>query len=221
MDDPEAEVGYQLAAIRVLVSEGLASTIRDMERDQSEEEARRDRVETAVALVLEHHPDISYEDAERFMIKLVEFTEPEDLTSLLEEKLGFWKPPEITDEVIRRLWSEVGLSGDPGPEPAPAPAPRCGFRELPAPAPAPDPDREYLQAQAVELERQRREQVKHPGQVPPAAPPAAPPAKVQVVTTEQEARYQAERDRQERDRQDRLSRSVVFADLLIDPFGGL
>jgi hypothetical protein len=139
MDDQDAEVGYQLMACRLLASEGLAGAIRAMERDDTELQVRRHKVKTAVGLVLEHHPEVAPELAERFVRACLEAMEPKDLTETLKDRLGFWTAEPLDDETLSRLWREHGL-----PELAelvePAgltPAPRCGFIELPAPEPEP------------------------------------------------------------------------------------
>jgi hypothetical protein len=220
LSDPDAELGYQLAACRLLASDELASTIRDMEHGHTEEQARLGKIRTAVGLVLTHHPEVGPELAEQFVRACLEAMEPTNLTDTLRDRLGMWKAEPLTDGTLCEIWHDLSLPGDPGPELSP-----CGFKELPPPAsppcgcgPAPDPDREFLARRAVEDERARREKLKHPA-APPPTPFRGP--EVQVVTPEQEAQELAERDRAEQQRQEQARRLVWFGDLPIDPFGGL
>ncbi len=177
MDDPDAEVGHQLMAIRLLIGEDLASTIRSMEHDHDEDARRQERIQTAVGLVLGHHPEVGPDQAERYVCHCLDLMAPQTLTEVLKDRLGFWKSKPLTDETLGQIWVELGLPGNPGPESEP-PA-KCGFKELPTP----DPDREYLQAQAVERERQRREKLKHPAAVPSPPTPFRGP-EVEAEPTE-------------------------------------
>ena len=115
MDDPDAEVGYQLAAIRVLVSGDLASTVRYLERDRTEDATRRDRLERGVGLVREHHPEVGADVAERYVRECLDRMEPTNLTEILKDRLGFWKSEPLTDETLGQIWVELGLPGNPGP----------------------------------------------------------------------------------------------------------
>ena len=66
MDDPEAETGDQLRAIRLLIGHDLKSTIRHIEVDKHREQVQRDRLDGLVGLVLEQCSDVGPELAERF-----------------------------------------------------------------------------------------------------------------------------------------------------------
>jgi hypothetical protein len=107
-------------------------------------------------------------DLRRLANGLADLTRSGSLVDLLKQELGLSKRPEVTEDDVRRLWSELALPAGMLRDPDPSPLPR-GFRELPAPRP--NPDREALQARAVDLERARRERLKDPRQAPP--PPAA------------------------------------------------
>jgi predicted small lipoprotein YifL len=128
--------------------------------------------------------------------------EPANLTDILKDRLGLWKPDELTDDVMTRLWRELGLPGSPGPDPEPPPRPKCGFKELPVDDVSVAADRTAC-GQAGELV------------VPPLA------TRTPIMTPDEEAQYDAERDRAEQQRQEQARRLIWFGDLPIDPFPGL
>ncbi len=187
LSDPDAEVGHQLSACRLLVSEAVAAVIRHMEHDERERPAAEQMTAADLAAVdglLADWPAMARETAEEFVADLhaavTERLPTGSLTEQLRRHLLGLPEPRLTaaekDAVIREMYGKYGLDYE---------LPKCGFKELPAPDPAPapagalpaDPDREYLAAQAVERERQRREKIKYPAQaLPPPPPPPPPPA---------------------------------------------
>jgi hypothetical protein len=185
MDDQGVEVGHQLMAIRLLIGDDLASTIRSMEHDERERAEAEQMTAADLAAVeglLADWPEMTRETAEEFVADLhaavTERLPKGSLTEQLRRHLLGLPEPRLTaaekDAVIRQMYQKYGLDYE---------LPKCGFKELPPPAPAPDPDREYLAAQAVERERQRREKLKHPAAVPSPPTPFRGP-EVEAEPTE-------------------------------------
>jgi hypothetical protein len=226
MDDPEAETGHQLMAIRLLINEDLASTIRAMERDHGEEESRRATVERGMRLVLEHHPEINPDQAEAYIRTVLREMEPRTLGEVLKDKLGFWSADPPQADMLTRIWHELGLPGEPDrPPQTPSDEPTAP----PAVSPAPEPDRpvaqelDRLPCGLVELTIPEKPDDsgmagRHVDRPDPALPVAPLSKPTPIMSPEREAAGTAERDRIERERQAQERRIVWFGDLAIDPF---
>ncbi len=172
--DTDTDPDRVIRAGRLLASEELRATVRKMEMEsewRAQEPQRLAREKRLLDGVADVYPSLSPEDVERLTLELCEFSRPKDLATTLKREMGFWDPPPITTEVLSRLWLELGLPGDQGPNPEPrspvAGKPRPlpdGLRKLP-----PD-DAARLAAREIEREYERRERIKHPGQVVPEPP---------------------------------------------------
>ena len=170
------------------------------ERDEAEEKRRRaERNEETVQAILSAYPEVDPELAARFVRASVALMAPRNLTDVLRERLGLWQPVPPDESTLGALWREHGL-----PELAeravPPVPPRCSLVELPTPSGGPaEPDPVTPPTPAS-------------GPTPTGARPAP------IMTPDEEARCNAERDRAERERQERERRVVWFGDLAIDPF---
>ena len=200
--DTDPDPDRVIRAGRLLASEEMRATIREMAAEPkrlAREADHQARLDAGVAHVLEQYPDVSPDQAERYIHACLALQAPRTLSDELRRQLGLWNPPDLDDTTLASLWRDLGLPGVPGPEPTPQPRPR-----------PPQPDSALLAARQIERERQRRERVK---------PPELRSGPVELVEPESEQEEQRAIEDAEQARQMHEARLIDWPGGAIDPFG--
>jgi hypothetical protein len=123
----------------------LAALQAREQTDESREQAREQEIDLATEQIrklleilccdLDALPE---QDLRRLANGLADLTRSTSLVDLLKQELGLSNRPEVTEDDVRRLWSELALPAGMIRAPDMSPLP-CGLHELPAPRPSPEP----------------------------------------------------------------------------------